>query len=181
MSRLPGEKNGSVRLVKEAILAEFGVKGVTREQAAKVLNHIGAAIIAQEREAWLTQFVQPIGSELKCLHGHLPGDNDHMIRSARAMRLELEAAEAPAQAIDRRPIASAPLDGTVVILYWGEDGVMPGWYSGSEDAAYPWRFVDSDGGRYFINSAVHGGHGPSHWSPYSEELLRKAVGARHAI
>lgn len=80
---------------------------------------------------------------------------------------------------DWRPMNTAPRDGTVILLLWGDDGYSPGWWSypvspiqnsdgtwPSESDGFPWSFVDSNNGKYFVNSAVDTEYGPTHWKPY---------------
>lgn len=71
-----------------------------------------------------------------------------------------------------RPIESAPRDGTHVILAFGRDGVMEGWWDDNDPGPYPWKFVDrgapgstgyAAGG--FINGSREVRGGPTHWQP----------------
>ena len=69
-----------------------------------------------------------------------------------------------------RRIESAPLDGTHVLLRFGEDGVSVGWYDDNGFDPRPWRFVDTGFGdnptaKGFINASRDGVYGPSHWQP----------------
>ncbi|WP_109479140.1 hypothetical protein [Paraburkholderia sp. C35] len=63
-----------------------------------------------------------------------------------------------------QPIATAPRDGSNILIKFGSDGVSqakytPGW-------AWPWIFIDTnDGITWMINRAVDGPGGPSHWMP----------------
>lgn len=71
-----------------------------------------------------------------------------------------------------QPIESAPRDGTVVLIRWGQDGESPGWWNKRKRFAngrgYTWAFIDRQDGRHFVNHAVE--HGPSHWRPYTAPL-----------
>ena len=75
---------------------------------------------------------------------------------------------------DWRPIATAPRNGTHVLLAFGQDWVSSAAYN-AENAAYPWVFLDDlRQGRPASNQARDDGeHGPSHWAP-----LPPAPGAR---
>jgi hypothetical protein len=66
-----------------------------------------------------------------------------------------------------QPIASAPRDGSTIMLRFGEDGVSQGRYSHvPTNPGYPWVFIDSQGeDRWIINRAVDALGGPSHWMP----------------
>lgn len=80
------------------------------------------------------------------------------------------------------PMNTAPRNGSVIILHFGQDVSMPGWWdypispvkniNGTwpiEDHGYPWAFIDSqtsEENRYFINHAKDGVYGPTGWSHY---------------
>lgn len=90
------------------------------------------------------------------------------------------------------PIASAPRDGSNVLIRFGQDGVSQSKYIAGEP--HPWVFVDrhSDNVSWILNSAVDGPGGPSHWQPMpdaalvisaqdaADEKLIQAKGAIHA-
>lgn len=60
------------------------------------------------------------------------------------------------------PIASAPRDGTNILLRFGKDGSSQGKYI--PGIPYPWQFIDTANGiSWLINQAVDGAGGPSHW------------------
>jgi hypothetical protein len=62
------------------------------------------------------------------------------------------------------PIASAPRDGTNILLRFGSDGVSQGKFVAG--SPYPWKFIDtSDGITWLVNHSRDGGAGPSHWMP----------------
>lgn len=88
------------------------------------------------------------------------------------MRTALEA-QAAQSAVAWQPIDSAPRDGTVIELRWGQDGQMPGWWleAAAEDS-YQWAFFDTGcDERTFVNEAVSGEYGPSHWRPYRPQAV----------
>lgn len=70
-----------------------------------------------------------------------------------------------------RPIETAPRDGTHVILAFGQDGVMEGWWEDGDPGPYPWKFVDRgvSGSPFAGGEALNGARevrgGPSHWQP----------------
>lgn len=99
--KLPGDSLGSVRLLQEAIDGECDGLAIDRKQAACILNHVGPAIAGVERDAWMREFVQPLGAVLNCLPGHLAGDNAHMINAAR----KLDAAAKDRQVLETVPQA----------------------------------------------------------------------------
>jgi hypothetical protein len=75
---------------------------------------------------------------------------------------------ARAQASDeRRPIATAPRDGSTIILFFGEDTVAQGRYLPvPHEPRHPWQFIDSQGEEnWFANRSVDDDLGPSHWMP----------------
>lgn len=70
------------------------------------------------------------------------------------------------------PISTAPRDGTHIILAFGQDGVMEGWWDDNDPGPYPWKFLDrgapgstgyAAGG--FINGSREVRGGPTHWQP----------------
>lgn len=65
------------------------------------------------------------------------------------------------------PIATAPRDGTTIMLRFGQDGVAQGRYNHvPTNPGYPWVFIDKqDDDRWIINRAVDALGGPSHWMP----------------
>lgn len=72
--------------------------------------------------------------------------------------------EPPKAASGWRPIATAPRDGTNILLAWGQDGVSQGHYI--PGIPHPWKFIDTnDGITWLINHAVDGPGGPTHWQP----------------
>lgn len=81
---------------------------------------------------------------------------------------------------------TAPRDGTVVMLRWGQDGEAPGWYLKRKEFAngrrYAWAFIDGgSNGRPFINHAVDTEYGPTHWAPYTRAgyTIRSGDMCRH--
>lgn len=76
-----------------------------------------------------------------------------------------------------RPIATAPRDGTNILLRFGLDCVsqgcyVPGW-------PRPWRFIDTnDGISWLVNHAIDGLGGPSHWQPLASAEMPAAGGGR---
>jgi hypothetical protein len=73
-----------------------------------------------------------------------------------------------------QPIRTAPRDGTMIVLHFGQDVTTVGWWSPMAYGlvmSHPWRFLDqqtdSPGGELdrFVNRAVNGPGGPSRWSP----------------
>lgn len=72
-----------------------------------------------------------------------------------------------------QPIDTAPRDGRLIVLHFGQDVTTVGrWSPMAYDlpSAYPWQIVDrqtaADGsGDLFVNRCVDGPGGPSHWSP----------------
>jgi hypothetical protein len=66
---------------------------------------------------------------------------------------------------DWRPIATAPRDGTTILVRFGEDGVSQARHYGRTDVVAPWEFIDTQSGAMFVNYAVDGDGGPSHWMP----------------
>jgi len=69
-----------------------------------------------------------------------------------------------------RPIQCAPLDGTHILLAFGQDRVCEGWYDDNGLEPRPWKFVDTGTGenptaKGFINSSRDGVYGPSQWMP----------------
>lgn len=71
------------------------------------------------------------------------------------------------------PMDTAPRDGTVIVLRWGQDGESPGWWLKRKVFAnggrcYSWAFIDGGtDGRPFVNHAVDTEYGPTHWTPYT--------------
>jgi hypothetical protein len=63
------------------------------------------------------------------------------------------------------PIASAPRDGTTILLRLSKS-VSQGRYDPhpSRDA-HPWEFIDRSNGASFVNHMVDSDIGPSHWMP----------------
>jgi hypothetical protein len=62
------------------------------------------------------------------------------------------------------PIATAPRDGTNILLRFGSDGASQGKYV--PGLPHPWKFIDTnDGVTWLVNHAVDGPGGPSHWQP----------------
>jgi hypothetical protein len=71
-------------------------------------------------------------------------------------------------------IATAPRDGSPIMLRFGQDRVCQGRYAGDSVAhiaggrniGHPWEFVDTNGGLgSFINFSRDGDGGPSQWMP----------------
>lgn len=64
------------------------------------------------------------------------------------------------------PIASAPRDGSTILLRFGIDGTSQGRYVYSHDRPqHPWEFIDDQGAAWIVNHAVDALGGPSHWMP----------------
>lgn len=93
------------------------------------------------------------------------------------------------------PMNTAPRDGTVIVLRFGEDGESPGWFDSpcypikNDDGTWPdnpyghpWAFIDKgseikhgeDVGSWFVNHARDTEYGPTHWRPYAHPQQRKA-------
>ena len=72
-------------------------------------------------------------------------------------------------AIDSRgewvTMESAPRDGTLIEIRWGQDGQMPAWFS-DPGAKFPWSFLDKNDGKYFLNTVMDSPYGPTHWRPF---------------
>lgn len=63
-----------------------------------------------------------------------------------------------------KPIASAPRDGSNIIIRFGEDGVSQAKYI--DCMPFPWQFIDTnDCMTWLINYAKDAPGGPSHWMP----------------
>lgn len=72
-------------------------------------------------------------------------------------------------------IATAPRDGTMIMLAWGRDAVSCGAYSRNDDDLYPWKFLDSQGdGLPIFNGAIDGPYGPTHWAPMPDAPPRQS-------
>lgn len=70
-----------------------------------------------------------------------------------------------------RPIATAPRDGTDILIRFGTDGTSQGKYV--PGAPYPWRFIDTNGvDSWILNAAVDGPGGPSHWMPMPADNVK---------
>lgn len=66
----------------------------------------------------------------------------------------------PAKAPAWQPMATAPRDGTTILIRFGSDGVSQATYI--PGAEFPWRFIDQNGSQWFVNSARE--DVPSHWA-----------------
>lgn len=106
------------------------------------------------------------------------------------VRLAKAARKAPAG--DWQSMASAPRDGSVVMLRFGEDGQSPGWYLDGKD--FPWVFIDKGalgeqrhyGSAFFFNRMADGEYGPTHWRPYDHDTgkllaITAAIGLREVM
>lgn len=61
-------------------------------------------------------------------------------------------------------MATAPRDGTNILIRFGSDGVSQAKYV--PGVPHPWKFIDSqDGVTWMINHAVDTEYGPTHWMP----------------
>lgn len=67
------------------------------------------------------------------------------------------------QAEGWQPIATAPRDGTAVLLKYKEN-VFVGEYNPEFFKGFPWRFFDSETSTG-INGLQDNGFGPTHWQP----------------
>jgi hypothetical protein len=105
------------------------------------------------------------------VHG-LPLRDDAMVRVPCRLLREAAALLALLLKDEWRTIESAPRNGTHVILAFGSDGVMEGWWEDADPGAYPWKFVDRGcftkspftAGEY-LNGAREVRGGPTHWQP----------------
>lgn len=67
------------------------------------------------------------------------------------------------------PIASAPRDGSNILIRFGQDGTSQAKYIAG--LPYPWQFIDTnDGVTWLINHAQDAPGGPSHWMPMPAAL-----------
>jgi len=55
----------------------------------------------------------------------------------------IEALRAALEAEAWQPIESAPMDGTHIILAFGEGGVSEGWWEDADPGPHPWKFIVS--------------------------------------
>lgn len=90
------------------------------------------------------------------------------------------------------PMESAPRDGSVILLRWDAEEESLGWYIdndaiGSHDPQFRWCFVDSgiehsraqeEPKGYFLNRAIEGKLGPTHWRPFAPDMGRTLMLAR---
>jgi len=86
------------------------------------------------------------------------------------------------------PMATAPRDGSVILLRWGQDHISPGWWSAPVSPVqndegtwptmdgYPWSFVDMIDGHAFVNRAADNRYGPTHWALYTAPPAAAAQG-----
>lgn len=67
-----------------------------------------------------------------------------------------------------QPIATAPRDGTNILIRFGQDGVSQAKYV--PGIPHPWQFIDTnDGITWMVNHSVDKPlYGPSHWAPFPE-------------
>lgn len=68
-----------------------------------------------------------------------------------------------------QPIETAPRDGTLIRLRFGEDAETVGAWQPFPDINYPWLFLEKFGSwpndsYYGTNRSVDGACGPSHWA-----------------
>lgn len=66
---------------------------------------------------------------------------------------------------DWQPIETAPRDGAVILLRFGQDTVSTGWWKDDDFDPFPWKFLDRDGLDPIANGSRDGDYGPSHWLP----------------
>jgi len=99
---------------------------------------------------------------------------------ARVAREALDALAAPAlppvgEKKDAwQPMATAPRDGTNILLRWGSDGVSQGKYI--PGLPHPWQFIDTnDGITWLINHAVDTIYGPTNWQPMPSAIRDKSA------
>ncbi len=84
------------------------------------------------------------------------------IYSRRELAEVIRAVAAKVEQFTWKPIKTAPRTGETIHVRFGSDGIyqakfLPG-------SAYPWVFIEQDGdGQWFLNRAVDGLGGPSHW------------------
>jgi hypothetical protein len=87
-----------------------------------------------------------------------------------------------------QPMTTAPRDGSVVILRWGDDGETVAWYVA--DSEFPWGFVDTGSSAneagYFINHAKDAPEGATHWRPFTRDTSRllaisRGIGLREVM
>ncbi len=92
-------------------------------------------------------------------------------RHVRSM-LNARAAVSPATADERaafeggpwQPIATAPRDGSNILIAFGQDGASMAKYV--PGVPHPWKFIDTnDGITWLVNHAVDTEYGPTHWMP----------------
>lgn len=70
------------------------------------------------------------------------------------------------------PIATAPRDGTNILIRFGQDGVSQAKYIAG--LPHPWQFIETnDGITWLINRAVDKPGGPSHWAPIAPVAARE--------
>jgi hypothetical protein len=63
-----------------------------------------------------------------------------------------------------KPMATAPRDGSNILIRFGRDGVSQAKYVAG--TPHPWKFIDTnDGITWLINHAVDTEYGPTHWMP----------------
>jgi hypothetical protein len=63
-----------------------------------------------------------------------------------------------------QPIATAPRDGSNILIRFGRDGISQAKYVAG--TPHPWKFIDTnDGITWLINHAVDTEYGPTHWMP----------------
>jgi hypothetical protein len=124
----------------------------------------------------------------------------HVASTAQPAAQEVGAvASAPTKRLDPRlwhRMDTAPRDGTVLVLRWGEDGESPGWWDSpitpvrNDDGTYPreqhghpWAFIDRHNGRAIVNHARDTEYGPSHWTTYEScpTPARTAAGDADAL
>ncbi|HUB92154.1 MAG TPA: hypothetical protein VMA74_20690 [Dyella sp.] len=81
-----------------------------------------------------------------------------------------------------KPMESAPRDGRVILLRWGNDAITPGFWVGEfgdkpeSCGAFPWAFIDADSteqNAYILNQAADNEYGPTQWAPYSAEIFQR--------
>jgi hypothetical protein len=120
---------------------------------------------------------------------------DEFERWTSVIKAEL-AKQREAEPVAWRPMNTAPRDGTVIVLRFGEDGESPGWFDSpahpikNDDGTWPdnpyghpWAFIDKgseikhgeDVGAWFVNHARDTEYGPTHWRPYTHPQQRNAV------
>ena len=115
------------------------------------------------------------GTGLYALYSHLPAEGAEFLGAEPDDEAVPEAT--PAQPVTWQPIATAPRDGTNILIRFGIDGDSQAKYI--PGLTHPWKFIDTnDGITWLINHAVDGPGGPSHWMQFPP--YRKAAAPQPA-